>query len=148
MEEGQPRKKGRPSVVIDLETVQNLASRGLSKKMVCASMGIDESTWHKKAKTDKKLNEAYDRGYSQSVFIMKNTIFDAGKKDWKAAEAWLKGHGELENRVKVEQTGQDGGPIEIVDIRKTLHERLEKLLRSADASPASEADQEPDGGGS
>lgn len=113
-------------------------SKGYYIQTACQLVGIGESTFYRwleqgeKAKSGpyREFWEALKRAEAYAEAKRVDNILKAGEMgDWKA-DAWY-----LERRYperwarkeRHEHTGKDGGPIEVVDARERLRERLSRM---------------------
>ena len=62
-----------------LEKVEHFAARGLSQKQVCHSLGFSESWWHDKKNKSPELQEPFEKGATQGVLVIANSLFEAAR---------------------------------------------------------------------
>jgi hypothetical protein len=71
-----PGQAGRPLEKINLEKVEDLASRGLSQKQLAIALGINLKTLQKHRKLDHELQSAIDRGQVQGLADVSNSLYE------------------------------------------------------------------------
>ena len=71
--------KPRRVTVKLLKQVEQLSSRGLSQKQVCHSLGFSESWWHDQKHRSLELQESYEKGATQGVLEIANSLFEAAR---------------------------------------------------------------------
>ena len=71
--------KPRRITVKLLKQVEQLSSRGLSQKQVCHSLGFSESWWHDKKNKSPELQEPFEKGATQGVLVIANSLFEAAR---------------------------------------------------------------------
>ena len=69
----------RPVIEIDLEQVEELASRGLTMEQIAISLGIGESTLYAKQKKSAEIREAIKRGKQRGVATIANKLYEAAE---------------------------------------------------------------------
>ena len=120
-------KKGRKKIEIDLEKVEQLASRGLTKAQVASAVGISESQWYARESQEPDISEAYKRGKTKGVGTIANSLFEAARSGNITAQIFfLKCQGGWREAQRVEISGPDGGSVkvEVEDARQQLLDRL------------------------
>ena len=103
----------RPRVQIDLQQVEELASRGLTMEQIAAALGICDRTLYRKKGTMSDLSEAIKRGKAKGVATVSNALFErAVQGDVKAQMFYLERRGGWYNEGKLEVSGMP--PVQIV----------------------------------
>ena len=77
--------KTKPLIEIDLEQVEDLASRGLTMEQIAISLGIGESTLYEKQKKSAEIREAIKRGKQRGVATIANKLYEAAESGNMAA---------------------------------------------------------------
>ena len=62
-----------------LNQLERLAARGLSQKQVCHSLGFSESWWHDQKHRSPELQESYEKGATQGVLEIADSLFEAAR---------------------------------------------------------------------
>lgn len=84
----------KKKIPISIETVEALASRGLTLEQVADNLNIERTTFYLRRKSDPEIEEAYNRGRSKGVQVIANALFEDAKKGNTAAQIFfLKCHG-------------------------------------------------------
>ncbi len=66
----------RPRIPIDLSEVERLAARGLSKRQICAALGISPDTLARRVTDDRTVTEALLRGRARGLADVASALFD------------------------------------------------------------------------
>lgn len=118
---------GRKRVVIDPDAVRSHAALGLSKEQVASALGIAKSTWFEAEKRQPEIVLAFDQGKAQSVATVANRLYqEAMKGNVPSMIFFLKHVGGWRDNSRLEISGPEEGPVEILDARAVLLARLEK----------------------
>ena len=84
-------------IVIELEKVEALASRGLTVEQVSDCLGIDRKTFYNNRKKNPAIEEAFQRGRSKGIQVIANALWEKAKDgDNTAMIFYLKCHGWVE----------------------------------------------------
>ena len=70
-----PKKVGRKLINLDLEQVENLASRGLGTTQIARAMGVSWSTIDRSRKRSAEFEEALKRGQAKGLAQVTNSLF-------------------------------------------------------------------------
>ena len=70
-----PKKVGRKLINLDLEQVENLASRGLGTTQIARAMGVSWSTIDRSRKRSAEFEEALKRGKAKGLAQVTNSLF-------------------------------------------------------------------------
>jgi hypothetical protein len=70
-----PKKAGRKLINLDLEQVENLASRGLGTTQIARALGVSWSTIDRNRKRSADFEEALKRGQAKGLAQVTNSLF-------------------------------------------------------------------------
>lgn len=70
-----PKKAGRKRINLDLEQVENLASRGLGTTQIARALGVSWSTIDRSRKRSEDFEEALKRGKARGLAQVTNSLF-------------------------------------------------------------------------
>jgi len=70
-----PKKVGRKLINLDLEQVENLASRGLGTTQIARALGVSWSTIDRNRKRSADFEEALKRGQAKGLAQVTNSLF-------------------------------------------------------------------------
>ncbi len=74
--DNKPMKKvGRKRIEIDLEQVENLASRGLGTTQIARALGVSWSTIDRNRKRSEEFEETIKRGKAKGIAQVTNSLF-------------------------------------------------------------------------
>ena len=118
--------KTKPKIEIDLNEVEDLASRGLTKQQIADKLGISERTLYTRQSESAEFAEAIKRGGAKGVAFASNKLFEAVER----GEAWaicffLKTKGGFKETQKVEMTADvKTTEVELTNKQKATLDRL------------------------
>lgn len=93
----------KPKIEIDIKTVEQLASRGLTLEQIASSMGFSVRTLSDRKAQSAELAEAIKRGRDKGVTIIANKLFEAASGGNTAAMIFfLKTQGGWKEAQKIE----------------------------------------------
>ena len=75
MSEKKPKKPGRKPIVIDLDRVEQLASRGLGPTQIARALGISWDTLDRNRKRNAEFAETLKRGRAKGLAQVTNSLF-------------------------------------------------------------------------
>jgi len=110
----KPTVVTKPFVEIDLEKLEQLASRGLTFAQITSSLGIGESTFYAKKAKNKEIQDAVKRGRDKGVAEVSNALFKSALKGNVTAQIFFlcnKDKENWQNVNKIEHSGADGSPL-------------------------------------
>lgn len=104
---------------IDINQVELLASRGLTREQVAHNLGVSSRTLQRRTKEDPAFEEAYVRGKSKGITEIANALYKKAKDGNTTAQIFfLKCNGwKEESAVEVKNTS----PVQLV-IKNDLKE--------------------------
>lgn len=104
---------------IDINQVELLASRGLTREQVAHNLGVSSRTLQRRTKEDPAFEEAYVRGKSKGITEIANALYKKAKDGNTTAQIFfLKCNGwKEESSVEVKNTS----PVQLV-IKNDLKE--------------------------
>lgn len=76
-EQKQPKKSGRKPIKIDLEQVENLASRGLGNSQIARALGVSWDTIDRNRKRSADFEGALKRGKARGLAQVTNALFES-----------------------------------------------------------------------
>ena len=119
--------KTKPKIEIDLNEVEDLASRGLTKQQIADALGISQTTFYARQKECGDFEEAIKRGQAKGVASISNKLFESAMR----GEAWavcffLKTKGGFKETQKVEMTAD----VKTTEVELTAKQKatLDKVL--------------------
>ena len=106
-------------IPIDLNQIEALASRGISREQVAHNMGISKRTFIRRSKENAEIEEAYQRGKAKGILTISNALYEKAKNGNVTAQIFfLKCNGwKEENSLEVTNTT----PVQVV-IKNDLKE--------------------------
>jgi hypothetical protein len=115
---------GRPPFVFDLDSVERLASRGMTHEDMACLFDVSRSTILRRLRDEAEFKEAYDRGRATMRMSLRFGQMRSAINGNPSMLMWL-GKQELGQRdfKQLEVTGQDGGPIRVSSERRALLSR-------------------------
>lgn len=66
-------------IQINLDLVEKLAARGITREQVAHNLGISRKTFQRRSKDDPLLEEAYQRGKAKGITEIANALYDKAK---------------------------------------------------------------------
>ena len=103
---------GRPKIQLDLEQVEELASRGLSNEQIAYSLGIGQTTLYVNKRENADFVEAIKRGKAKGIRDVANALVEkALSGDTTAMIFFLKSQAQWREINRTELTGADGGTV-------------------------------------
>lgn len=113
---------------IDLDQIETLASRGMSMESIAKAIGMSDRQLYVRKKLNTDIAEAIERGRGKGESVVANALFEQCKRGNVQAIKWYLAArcGWKETQV-IEQTGKDGGPIQI-DVDGAKARLMSKLL--------------------
>lgn len=69
------KKGGRKKIILDLQQVENLASRGLGTTQIARAMGVSWNTIDRNRKRSVDFEDAYKRGKAKGLAQVTNSLF-------------------------------------------------------------------------
>lgn len=76
-EQKLPKKVGRKRIELDLEQVENLASRGLGTSQIARAMGVSWDTIDRNRKRSAEFEDALKRGKARGLAQETNALFES-----------------------------------------------------------------------
>ena len=76
-EQKLPKKSGRKRIKIDLEQVENLASRGLGNSQIARALGVSWDTIDRNRKRSADFEGALKRGKARGLAQVTNALFES-----------------------------------------------------------------------
>ena len=76
-EQKLPKKSGRKPIKIDLEQVENLASRGLGNSQIARALGVSWDTIDRNRKRSADFEDALKRGKARGLAQVTNALFES-----------------------------------------------------------------------
>ena len=76
-EQKTPKKSGRKPIKIDLEQVENLASRGLGNSQIARALGVSWDTIDRNRKRSADFEGALKRGKARGLAQVTNALFES-----------------------------------------------------------------------
>ena len=76
-EQKLPKKSGRKPIKIDLEQVENLASRGLGNSQIARALGVSWDTIDRNRKRSADFEGALKRGKARGLAQVTNALFES-----------------------------------------------------------------------
>jgi len=76
-EQKLPKKVGRKRINLDLEQVENLASRGLGTSQIARAMGVSWDTIDRNRKRSADFEDALKRGKAKGLAQVTNALFES-----------------------------------------------------------------------
>lgn len=76
-EQKLPKKVGRKRIELDLEQVENLASRGLGTSQIARAMGVSWDTIDRNRKRSAEFEDALKRGKARGLAQVTNALFES-----------------------------------------------------------------------
>lgn len=137
---GQPTKMGRPNHLND-ETTKKLCDAlrgGNYLETAAAYAGVPKTTLHDWLRKGRKGTEPYAAfvaeveealGAAETGFVVRVATAARDPRHWTAAAWWLERRfpDRWGRRDRVEHTGKDGGPIEVIDGATKVAQKLDEL---------------------
>lgn len=105
---------GRPSAVIDLETVRNAASIGCTVPEIAAVLGLSKSTMNKYMALDPDIQEAIDFGREHGYSTLRRAQWNGAVQDRNPTMLIWLGKQMLGQRDKIDTAVEGAVPIKIV----------------------------------
>ena len=72
-----PKKAGRKRIEIDLEQVENLASRGLGNSQIARALGVSWNTIDRNRKRSEDFEESIKKGKARGLAQVTNALFES-----------------------------------------------------------------------
>ena len=72
-----PKKSGRKRIKIDLEQVENLASRGLGNSQIARALGVSWNTIDRNRKRSEDFEESIKKGKARGLAQVTNALFES-----------------------------------------------------------------------
>lgn len=72
-----PKKAGRKRINLDLEQVENLASRGLGTTQIARALGVSWNTIDRNRKRSEDFEESIKRGKAKGLAQVTNALFES-----------------------------------------------------------------------
>ena len=76
-EQKLPKKSGRKPIKIDLEQVENLASRGLGTTQIARALGVSWNTIDRNRKRSEDFEESIKKGKARGLAQVTNALFES-----------------------------------------------------------------------
>ena len=76
-EQKLPKKSGRKRIKIDLEQVENLASRGLGNSQIARALGVSWNTIDRNRKRSEDFEESIKKGKARGLAQVTNALFES-----------------------------------------------------------------------
>lgn len=127
------KKVGRPKwMPVDLQQVELLAARGLSKEQIAHNLGISYQTLNERQKEFSEFSEALNRGKAKGIAQIANKLYENAYKENNlgAQIFYLKTQGGWrETEIKVIEGNQEN-PLQIEHKSPDLMDALQKVIDS------------------
>lgn len=108
---------GRKEKLIDLDKVEELASRGLTEQQIADCLGISTDTIGRRKKKYADFAETIKRGQASGVSQVSNALFEQAMSGQTAAAIFY-----MKNRAnwtdKQQHTGPDGGAVQVQIVKE------------------------------
>lgn len=122
----------RPKKQVDVNRVEALAARGLNREQIARSLGMDRMTLRLRARENKEIDAAIERGAAKGLAIATNKLFEKVEAgDLGAICFYLKCRGghQWQERRQYDMVSSDGSmsPAPAVAIDLTCKSQAELL---------------------
>lgn len=124
-----PRKVHYPrGAPLDLDQIETLASRGLTVDAIAKAIGISDRQLYQRKRLNSEISDAFARGRAKGESVVANALFEQCRAgNVQAMKLYLACRCGWKETQIIEQTGKDGGPIEI-DVSGARERLMQKLL--------------------
>jgi hypothetical protein len=100
-------KSGRPAWVPDLDEVERLAARGLTREEIAFALGISEATLYARKRADMKFSEALKKGRALGIRDVADRLYESAMAGnttalifyLKARAGWRDQHVEVDTKT-------------------------------------------------
>lgn len=125
------KNSGRKPKPVDLETIEKLASLGVTVIQIASFFNMTEKSFYRKAEKDPEILLALNRGRSKGIVSVSAKLYEKIQEgDTKAIMFYLRARGGWNDRLNVDITSSDGslngGKSTIETYRELLHEFYER----------------------
>lgn len=115
------KKQTKPRIVIDLERVTELASRGLSQEQIAAALGIGARTLQTRKAESAEFAAAIEKGRAEGIEEVANALFTNAKNGNVTAQIFfLKAQAKWKD--KPEGSDDDGDEAQPVRVEVTVRD--------------------------
>ena len=144
--EQKPLKKvGRKRIKLDLEQVENLASRGLGTTQIARALGVSWNTIDRNRKRLGEFEEALKRGKARGLAQVTNALFESAteKNSVVAQIFYLKNQDPKIWKDRVENVHATIDLNQVISGAKNrLGERMTNVIDAKEINPSAKADEE------
>lgn len=107
-----PRNIAHHKIEIDLDKVEELASKGLTIEQIAASLGISDRTLYSKKKRYAEIADAIKKGQAAGIATIANKLFQKAMGGNVAAMIFfLKARADWSDKLQIE--GPGSGPLKV-----------------------------------
>ena len=144
-EQKLPKKVGRKRIELDLEQVENLASRGLGTTQIARALGVSWNTIDRNRKRLGEFEEALKRGKARGLAQVTNALFESAteKNSVVAQIFYLKNQDPKIWKDRVENVHATIDLNQVISGAKNrLGERMTNVIDAKEINPLAKADEE------
>jgi len=144
-EQKLPKKPGRKRIELDLEQVENLASRGLGTTQIARALGVSWNTIDRNRKRLGEFEEALKRGKARGLAQVTNALFESAteKNSVVAQIFYLKNQDPKIWKDRVENVHATIDLNQVISGAKNrLGERMTNVIDAKEINPLAKADEE------
>ena len=144
-EQKLPKKVGRKRIELDLEQVENLASRGLGTSQIARAMGVSWDTIDRNRKRSAEFEDALKRGKARGLAQVTNALFESAteKNSVVAQIFYLKNQDPKIWKDRVENVHATLDLNQVIDGAKNrLGKRMTNIIDAKEINPLHTSDGE------
>jgi len=144
-EQKLPKKVGRKRIELDLEQVENLASRGLGTSQIARAMGVSWDTIDRNRKRSAEFEDALKRGKARGLAQVTNALFESAteKNSVVAQIFYLKNQDPKIWKDRVENVHATLDLNQVIDGAKNrLGKRMTNIIDAKEINPLHTSDAE------
>ena len=144
-EQKLPKKVGRKRIKLDLEQVENLASRGLGTSQIARAMGVSWDTIDRNRKRSAEFEDALKRGKARGLAQVTNALFESAteKNSVVAQIFYLKNQDPKIWKDRVENVHATLDLNQVIDGAKNrLGKRMTNIIDAKEINPLHISDAE------
>jgi len=144
-EQKLPKKAGRKRIELDLEQVENLASRGLGTSQIARAMGVSWDTIDRNRKRSAEFEDALKRGKARGLAQVTNALFESAteKNSVVAQIFYLKNQDPKIWKDRVENVHATLDLNQVIDGAKNrLGKRMTNIIDAKEINPLHTSDAE------
>lgn len=80
-----------PDINDHLETIENLAKKGVPVRQICKALGVSDTTYYRERKINPRIQDAWDKGRAQGTATVVGKLWELIlEKNLSAIIFWLK----------------------------------------------------------